>query len=117
VTARRRAVPRGTRLKFSLNESARVRIRIYQSLAGRRSGKRCVKPTKRLRRARRCTRLVLKGTLTRRSARQGANSIRFTGRIGRRKLARGSYRAIITATKTGALHGSAAKTARFKVVS
>ena len=87
---RRKPVPRGTTFRYTLSEPATVKIAIKRKLAGRRKGKRCVKPTRRLRRARRCTRLVAKGTLTRRSQ-LGANAVKFTGRVGRRKLAAGKY--------------------------
>ena len=72
VTARTR---RGTRLRYTLSESARVKVVIRR--AGRRG-----------RRA---------GTL-RRSGANGANAIRFSGRIGRRSLRAGRYRATIVAT-------------------
>jgi CSLREA domain-containing protein len=115
--AKRRRVPRGSSFRFRLNEVALVRIRIYRELAGRRSGRRCVAPSKRLRRARRCTRLRAKGTLTRRKPRAGANRVKFTGRIGRRALTAGPYRAVITATVTGAARPtSPARTARFRIL-
>jgi hypothetical protein len=44
----------------------------------------------------RCTRLSLAGTLTRR-AKAGANKASFSGRLGRRALALGVYRATATA--------------------
>jgi hypothetical protein len=97
LSARRRPVPRGTTFAYTLNEPATVKIAIRRKLAGRRRGKRCVKPTRSLRRAKRCTRLGTKGTLTR-QGKLGANSVRFTGRIGRRKLAPGRYAALISAT-------------------
>ena len=93
---RRRTVPRGTTFRYTLTEPATVKISIKRKLAGRRKGNKCVRPTRALRRARRCTRLVTKGTL-RRSSKLGANSVRFTGRIGRRKLAAGKFAAIVTA--------------------
>jgi hypothetical protein len=93
---RRRPVPRGTTFRYTLTEPATVKIAIKRKLAGRRKGKKCVRPTRALRRAKRCTRLMAKGTLTRRS-KLGANSVRFTGRIGGRKLAAGKYAAIVSA--------------------
>ncbi len=93
---RRRAVPRGTTFRYTLSEPATVKIAIKRKQAGRRKGGKCVRPTRALRRARRCTRLVAKGTLSRNS-KLGANSVRFTGRIGRRKLAAGKFAAIVTA--------------------
>jgi hypothetical protein len=94
--SRRRPVPRGTTIRFTLSEPATVTIVIKRKLAGRRRGRRCVKPTRRLRRARRCTRLRPAGTLTRKSA-LGASAVRFTGRVGRRRLAAGKYAAVLSA--------------------
>ena len=116
VSARRRRTPRGSAFRFRLNEAAVAKIRVYRLLPGRRSGKRCVAPTRRLRRAKRCTRLLLKGTFTRRRAKKGLNKVAFSGRVGRRVLAAGSYRATIVATKTGALKASRTRTASFKIV-
>lgn len=93
---RRRTVPRGTTFRYTLTEPAMVKIAIKRKLAGRRKGSKCVRPTRALRRAKRCTRLVAKGTLSR-SSKLGANSVRFTGRIGRRKLAAGKFAAFVTA--------------------
>jgi hypothetical protein len=87
-------------------------------LAGRRvrSG-RCVRPTAALvrRRARRCTRFVAAGVLTRRSRPAGLNRIPFTGRIGRRALALGEHRLTATATDTAG-NRSRARTVRFRTV-
>ncbi len=88
---------RGTTFTYTLSKAATVKIVIVQRLAGRRQGKRCVTPTRRLRRARACTRIFVRGTLTRRSG-QGAGRLVFSGRIGRRTLSPGRYTATITAT-------------------
>jgi hypothetical protein len=106
-------VPRGTRFRYTLSEQARVTITIQRTLPGRRAGGRCVRPTPRLRVAKRCTRSRTVGTLTR-SATKGANSIRFTGRIGSRTLRPGRYRALITATDTAG-NRSTPRPARFRV--
>jgi hypothetical protein len=45
---------------------------------------------------RRCTLALRSGTLTRKAA-AGKNSLKFSGRIGRRKLRVGRYRLIVTA--------------------
>jgi hypothetical protein len=84
--------------RFRLSERAAARVLIERALAGRRVGRRCVAPTRKLRKRARCTRLTRVGTLTYRNRPPGANRIPFSGRIGRRALAGGSYRATITAT-------------------
>ena len=50
-----------------------------------------------------------------RTGRKGANTLEFSGRIGRRALKRGRYRAVITATDAAG-NRSAAKSVRFRVV-
>jgi len=64
--------------------------------AGRRSGKRCVKPRKGLRR--RCTRYVTKLVLVRASVKPGAVRVTYTGRVRRKALKPGRYRATLLAT-------------------
>jgi Tol biopolymer transport system component len=110
ISANKKA-PRGTKIKFTLSEAASVSLRIDLKAKGRKKGAKCV--AKR-RTGRRCTRYVHKLTL-KRSGKQGANSVAFSGRFGKKKLAKGTYR--ITATATDAAHNvSKKKTATFKVV-
>jgi hypothetical protein len=91
-----RRVKRGTRFVYTVSEPAEVRIVIERSLPGRRSGKRCVKPTARNRGARRCRR-YRKVTTLRTPAPAGRRATRFSGRVRRRALARGRYRARLVA--------------------
>lgn len=103
VSARRRRAPVGTTFGFRLDRAASVKIAFAKPARGLRSGRRCVKPSRRLRRthARRCTRrIAIRPALTR-AARAGANAVPFSGRIGRRALAPGSYAATLTATADG----------------
>jgi hypothetical protein len=93
VAARR--AKRGTTFVFRLSEAAPTRIVLERALPGRRRGGRCVKPRKGLRRH--CTRFVKSATLTRAKARLGLNQIAFSGRVGKRRLRPGAYRAVLTA--------------------
>jgi hypothetical protein len=113
-TARIARVRRGTTFVFRLSEDARTTITIARRAPGRRSGKRCVKPRKTLRK--RCTRFVKVVALTRAGTRQGANRVAFTGRVGKVALGRGPYRAAIVSTDRA---GNRSKPAfvRFTVVS
>ncbi len=115
ATARR---PRkGTTFRYTLSQPATVRITIVQRLSGERRGRRCVAPSRRLRRARRarrCTRALTRGTLTRTSS-QGANSVVFSGRIGSRALSPGTYVATLVATDSIG-YSSKPKTVSFKIV-
>ena len=90
-------VAHGTRFRYTLSEPARVTLTLQRARPGRRSGGRCVAPSPRLRNARRCTRYSTVGAL-RRSGAKGVNAIRFSGRIGKRALRPGRYRALISAT-------------------
>jgi hypothetical protein len=71
----------GSVLRFSLSRAATVKIVVQ-----------------RRKKVGRVFRWVRAGTLTRRRGRAGANQVAFSGRIGRRALASGRYRATLTAT-------------------
>jgi calcineurin-like phosphoesterase family protein len=115
LSARRRAV-RGSAFRYRLSEAATVTIRLYRRVRGRRVGRRCRADSRRYRNRRRCTRSVRKGTLTR-SAHLGQNTVRFSGRIGRRALKPGRYQAKLQAVTVGALHPSRARSVSFTVLS
>lgn len=111
----RRRTAAGTTVLFTLSERATLRFTIARVLTGRRSGSRCVKPTARLRRARRCDRFVTRGALTRRALEPGARRVAFSGRIGRRALPAGRYRMSVVATDAAG-NRSAARRVTFTVV-
>jgi PKD domain len=98
-TARRAAKRRkpGSAFRYRLSERANVSIKIARVLPGRRVGRRCRRPTGKLLRRPRCKRFVAVGTLTRRNRRAGRNVVAFSGRIGKRALKPGTYRASLTA--------------------
>ena len=104
---------RGTRFRYTLSEPARVTLKIQRVLPGRRSRTKCVPPGPHPGKAKRCVRYRTVGTLTRTGA-AGTNSIRFTGRLGRRSLGPGRYRALMAATDAAG-NRSAARVARFRV--
>jgi hypothetical protein len=96
-------VPQGTSFDFTLSEAARLQIAFTRSAAGLRSGRRCVAPSTKLRHqhAKHCTRTLTIGTLSRAKEQPGNDSLAFSGRIGTKALAPGSYRAILTASMSG----------------
>jgi Tol biopolymer transport system component len=101
VTKRRTAriaakAKRGTTFIFRLSENARTTITIDRRLNGRRRGKRCVRPRAGLKR--KCTRLVRAVTLIRARTVSGTNRVAYSGRVGKRALAPGSYLATVRAT-------------------
>ena len=104
-SARKKKRPRGTKVSFRLNEAATVRFTVTRRAKGRKvkRGKktRCVRPTRKNRKGKRCTRVVtLKGSFTRNGI-AGKNSFHFTGRLRGRKLKPGRYRLVATATAGG----------------
>jgi Tol biopolymer transport system component len=115
AAAKRRRAKRGTTFRFRLSENAAVRIVVARKLAGRRKGKRCVAPTRKLRRAKRCSRFKTRHTLRRAKDVAGLNRIAYSGRVGRTKLRPGTYRATLTATDAAG-NRSRARTVSFRVV-
>jgi hypothetical protein len=104
----------GTRVRYALSEPATVTFRVERSRPGRRVGRRCRPPTARNRRRRRCTRYVLvRGQLSRAGA-AGANTVRFMGRLAGRRLRRGRYRLVLTATDAAG-NRSASRRVRFRI--
>jgi hypothetical protein len=104
----------GARASFRLDRAASVRFTILRKVPGRRVGRRCVKPTRANRRARRCTRLVrLPGGFSRQGT-AGANAFRFRGRLRGRRLKPGRYRLLATPTAAGVRGNVAA--ASFQIV-
>jgi hypothetical protein len=82
---------RGTLFRYKLSEAAKVVVKIQRARTHRTVGK-----------------LI-------RTGKPGANSIRFSGRIGAKALKRGGYRAVIMATDAAG-NRSAPKSAGFRVV-
>ena len=111
---RRRRLRRGTTIRYSLSEPATAYLRIERALPGRRVGRRCRAPSRRLRSRRRCTRYRRAGTLVR-SARTGRNATPFSGRIRRRALRPGRYRLVVTAID-GARNRSRPRVAFFRIL-
>jgi CSLREA domain-containing protein len=112
VTAAKRH-PRGTVFSFTLNVTATVTVKIMAQLPGRQVGRKCKPATAKLRKRPRCTRAVLKATLTR-SAHDGANRMPFSGRPARGPLSPGSYQAVFAAA--GVSGRSGPQTIGFRIV-
>jgi sugar lactone lactonase YvrE len=84
---------RTTTFRYRLSEPAAMTIRIERALQGRRVSGRCRPPGRRaVRRGARCTRWLHVVTL-RQQGSTGANGLRFSGRVGGRRLVAGRYRA------------------------
>jgi hypothetical protein len=103
LSAMKKKAPRGTTFRFTLSAQAQVRIAITHTARGLRSGHSCLAPSGRLRRkhAKHCTRTIADGTITRVNQAQGADKIAFSGRLGRKALHVGAYKAVLRATNAG----------------
>jgi acid phosphatase type 7 len=108
------AAKRGTTFVYSLSEVAVVRFTVERRSKGRLVDGRCRRPTRKNRGARPCSRYTAVGSFSR-SAVAGANRTKFRGKVSRRWLKPGSYRAGLRATD-GAGNRSQRKRVRFKVV-
>jgi hypothetical protein len=95
VTARTK---RGTTFLYTLSEGATLTVTLQRRVAGRRKGARCVRPTRALRKAKRCNRYVAAGKLTRTQTMGGSYKLPFSGRVGSKALPVGNYRATLLAT-------------------
>ena len=93
-------VGRGTTLRFTSSEAAKLTLRVERPGPGRRAtskGQRVCRPVKRRPKTRACTAYRLEGTLTR-NIRAGAGTVALSGRINRRSLPRGTHRITLVAT-------------------
>jgi hypothetical protein len=110
---RRFVAGRGTRVTVNVDEGGTLRFTIQRRLPGRKVGRRCVKPTRRNRAARRCSRYVSRGGFSKPS-KAGTNRYRFSGRLKGKKLPPGAYRMRAVAVDTEG-HRSAPKFAAFRI--
>jgi hypothetical protein len=96
-----RPTPKGTRFTWISSEPGTAKLRIQRALPGRkvkRKGKTvCAKPRRSLRKHKKCTRFSRGVTLTR-HAKTGLNALKFTGRVKKKALKPGHYRASLTET-------------------
>jgi sugar lactone lactonase YvrE len=112
--SRRHRAPLGTAFSFTLDQSATVTLRFTQRVAGRRQGRRCVAPSHRNAKRRRCARVVTVATLSF-AAHAGLDKLAFQGRVSRtRKLRPGRYTMLIRATNVAG--SSATRSLTFTVV-
>jgi hypothetical protein len=100
---------------YRMSEASRVVFTIELRQAGRRVGKTCLKPSRTTRHRKACTRFVRVGRFAQ-NASAGANTKKFSGKIGKLRLKPGRYRATLRA-KDPAGNASTAKRLNFKVVS
>jgi hypothetical protein len=114
LSSKKWTLKRGTTFRYTLSEAAGVVFTIEKSTTGRKVGKSCKKLTKSNRKRKRCTRYKRAGQFAQASL-AGANTKRFSGRIGGRSLSIGAYRASLVATDAAG-NKSATKRLAFRVV-
>jgi len=111
-----RVPPVGTTLSFTVSEASKTTFKFERVTTGRRVGKRCLAPTKRRAKRRRCTRYVPARPSLVYTTAPGPHKLRFAGRLTRRtKLKPGKYRLSVT-SKDSAGNTSRASTIRFRLV-
>jgi hypothetical protein len=93
------SLPLKLQIRFKLTAANTVKFTLKLLLPGRKVNRRCVKPTAKNAKHTRCVEeRSVRGSLTT-SAKAGADSFTFTGKVGGHKLAPGTYQ--LTATPTG----------------
>lgn len=108
-------VTKKTKIKFKLTESASVSFYAQKPTKGRTVGTSCKKQTSKNKKAKKCTRWVRASKTFRKSGKGGkTTSFSFTGKVGKSKLKKGSYRFYATATDKAKNKGPAV-TAKFKI--
>jgi hypothetical protein len=112
----RTAVKKGSAFRYVLSERAKVTIRIERRTAGRRVGRKCRAPSPRLRRHKSCARYAKVVTLNRRARPAGRKTTAFSGRIGKKALPPGRYRATFRAVDAAG-NRSAPRRITFRIVS
>ena len=111
----RKLRPRGSAtFRWQQSEPGTVSIAVEQVAGGRKVGRKCRKPSRRLRKRPYCVRLVAMGSVSAKGV-SGANAFKFTGRIGGRTLKPGKYRAALVA-RDAAGNGSVPRRVSFTVV-
>ena len=111
---RRRKPPVGTTFSFTLNENAIVTFAFTRQATGRRSGRKCVAPSRQDAKHKACKRTITAATL-KLSGHTGTNRVAFQGRLTRsRRLQLGRYTLIIAAANVAGK--SATKRLTFTIV-
>jgi hypothetical protein len=92
---RKHGAPVGTAFTYKLNAPATVALTFTRKLAGHKVKGKCVTSAKQ-KHGPRCTTAVPAGTLTRAAA-AGTTTVAFSGKLGAKKLAPGTYTVTVTA--------------------
>jgi hypothetical protein len=110
--AKRAKAKKGTTFKFKVSEDVSGKFTFTRRAPGRKAGKKCVKPTRKNHKHKRCTRSLTAGTYGRGGLKAGNVSVPFSGKVGKRKLKPGAYRATLVVTDPA---GNKSKPATVKI--
>jgi DNA-binding beta-propeller fold protein YncE len=103
------AAKTGTTVSYTVSEAAVTSFKVERAVQGVKRGHTCVRPSRRTRRGKRCTRFVaVRGSFTHADI-AGANRFHFSGRIGGKALKAGNYRLNATPKDTA---GNVGRTVR-----
>ena len=108
ISAKKKTKKPAARISFSLDRDAAVALTVSKVVAGRKKGKKCV--AKKGVKGAKCSITRSVGKLAAAKGVKGLNSVSFSGKVGKRKLARGSY--VLTATPAG----GKAQVVKFRVI-
>jgi hypothetical protein len=111
--AKRKRLPVGTTVSYTLSTDATVTFTAERARKGRRSGGACKKAGRRAK-GKRCTRYVTVPGSFDVAGRGGANQFKFSGRIANQKLRPGKYRLLAKPSASGKTGTPASKKFRIK---
>lgn len=100
IEMRSRAKQGGASVSYDDSASAVTSLTVLHAVTGRRRGRACLTPSRRLSRYQRCTRFVRVYMFVHHD-RRGRNVLGLTGYVGRRPLPRGAYRLSAQARTSG----------------
>jgi 6-phosphogluconolactonase (cycloisomerase 2 family) len=105
---------KSSKIKFKLTEKATVTFWVEKPASGRLVGTSCKKQTTKNKKFKKCTRWLHASKSFKKSAKSGSNTIKFTGKVGSKTVANGSYRLAATAVDK-AKGKSPLATAKFRI--
>jgi virginiamycin B lyase len=104
----------GAKVSYRLSMAASTKFTVEKESTGRKKGKKCLKQTRRNRKARKCKLYkAVRGSFSH-SGTAGANTFKFSGRVGGKSLKPGRYRLVAVATAGSSK--STVKQTNFKIV-
>jgi len=107
---------KGTKITFSLSETAAVTLRFERGSAGRSVGGKCVTATHANRHRKACTRFATTGPRLDVAGKSGANTVSFTGKVAGKTLSPGTYKIAASAVDPSLNRSKSVESSSFAVV-